>query len=92
MSLQEPQSLLRKMLGDTLGSIVLIVLVGVYFPVFIMWFIANNISMGIFSMLTNGQPDQNRGGLWWIFPAIPTVVLLGGALIWTVWILAVIVK
>jgi hypothetical protein len=92
MSLQEPQSLLRKMLRDTLGFIVIVVIVCVYFPVFIAWFIANSISMGIFSMLTDGQPHKDRGGLWWIFPAIPTVVLVGGAIAWTVTILATISK
>ena len=86
MSLQEPSSLLRKMLGETIGFIVFAVIAAVYFPVFIAWFIANAVSMGIFSMFTDGAPPTNRGGLWWIFPAIPTAVLIGGALAWTVFL------
>jgi hypothetical protein len=86
MNLQEPQSFMRKMLGDTVGFIVFAVLLAVYFPVFIAYFMANAVSMGIFSMLTSGQPRKDRGGLWWIFPAIPTAVLIGGAIVWTVFI------
>jgi hypothetical protein len=86
MNLQEPQSFMRKMLGDTIGFIVFAVLFSVYFPVFIAYFVANAVSMGIFSMLTDGQPHRDRGGLWWIFPAIPTLVLIGGAIGWTVFI------
>jgi hypothetical protein len=86
MNLQEPQSFMRKMLGDTVGFIVFAVLFAVYFPVFIAYLIANAVSMGIFSMLTGGQSHKDRGGLWWIFPAIPTVVLIGGAIVWTVFI------
>jgi hypothetical protein len=84
MNLQEPSSSLRKMLGDTAGFIVFALICAAYFPVFIAWFLANAFFMGIFSMLTNDQPSETRGGLWWIFPAIPTAVLVGGAIAWTV--------
>jgi hypothetical protein len=70
--------------SDTVGFIVFALVFAAYFPVFMAWFFVNAISMGIFSMLTNDQPSETRGGLWWIFPAIPTVVLVGGAIAWTV--------
>jgi amino acid permease len=84
MDLQEAQSFIRKTLGDTVGFIVLVLVFCFYFPVLMAYIIANAISMGIFSMLTNDRPSETRGGLWWIFPAIPTVVLLGGAIAWTI--------
>jgi hypothetical protein len=84
MNLQESQSFIRKMLGDTVGFIVFALIFATYFPVFIAWFLSNAISMGIYSMLTNDEPSKNRGGLWWIFPAIPTAVLIVGAIAWTV--------
>ncbi|SFH82144.1 hypothetical protein [Bradyrhizobium sp. cf659] len=84
MSLQEPMSFLTKMLGETVGFVVFAILFAAYFPVFAAWFIANAISMGVFAMLTDGSPPENRGGLWWIFPAIPTLVLIGGGIVWTV--------
>lgn len=77
---------MRKMLGDTVGFIVFAVLFAVYFPVFIAYLVANAVSMGIFSMLTSGQSHKDRGGSWWIFPAIPTVVLIGGAIVRTVFV------
>ena len=59
VNLQEPISFLSKILGPTVGFIVFAVIVAAYFPVLIAWFVANNISMGIFSMLTVGEPSKN---------------------------------
>ena len=87
MNPQGSYSSLVKMFGETAGFIIGTVIFAAYFPVFITWFIANAISMGIFAMLTDDQPsEKSRGGLWWIFPAIPTAVLIGGAIAWTVMI------
>jgi hypothetical protein len=34
----------------------------------------------------DGALPENRGGLWWVFPAIPTAVLIVGGLAWTVFL------
>jgi amino acid permease len=92
MNLRETSATLRKVLGDTVGFIFFALILATYFPVFVAYLVANTISMGIFSMLTNDGSSKNRGGLWWIFPAIPTAVLIVGAVAWTVALASAILK
>ncbi len=88
MALQDQSSYLRKMLGDTLGFIVFAVLVAAYFPVFIVYFITSAICMGLATMIWGENLSESTNSLRWIFPAIPTAVLVLGGIGWTAFLLS----